>query len=85
MLHRKSANTMLLAKMQIRMTLHKTYYRIVLENVPHIRKKTLINDNRCFYQMTQKELKTRNADIYKIIHNELQGKKSSVVTPPPTI
>ncbi|XP_035226618.1 protein GVQW3-like [Stegodyphus dumicola] len=49
---------------------------VILDNVSAIRK-MLIDDNRCTYQMIQKELNTGSAAIYKFIHEELHMKKTT--------
>ncbi|GFW50661.1 histone-lysine N-methyltransferase SETMAR [Trichonephila clavipes] len=47
---------------------------VIPDNVSAIRK-MLMDDNRCTYQMIQKELNFGSAAIYKIIHEELHMKK----------
>ena len=50
---------------------------VIPENVLTIRK-MLIDDNRCTYQMTQKELYMESAAIYKFVYDELNMKKNSL-------
>ena len=47
---------------------------VIPDNVSAIRK-ILMDDNRCTYQMIQKELNIRSTAITKIIHKELHVKK----------
>lgn len=47
---------------------------VIPDNVSAIRK-MLMDDNRCTYQMIQKELNIGSAAIHKIIHEELHMKK----------
>ncbi|GFV98212.1 uncharacterized protein TNCV_4449691 [Trichonephila clavipes] len=47
---------------------------VIPDNVSAIRK-MLMEDNRCTYQMIQKELNFGSAAMYKIIHVELNMKK----------
>ncbi|GFX22657.1 histone-lysine N-methyltransferase SETMAR [Trichonephila clavipes] len=47
---------------------------VIPDNVSATRK-MLIDENRCTYQMTQKELNIGSAALHKIIHEELRMKK----------
>ena len=52
----------------------KTLLAVIPKNEPVIQTQ-LIDDNRCTYQMIQKELNIASAAIHNIIHEELQMKK----------